>query len=66
MTFSIFDSGNLVASYNDEQAAIEALTQLVHDDPESAEDVVLVTFDDLGEPAGDPVTGSSVRSAQAA
>lgn len=66
MTFSIFDSGNLVASYDDEHAAIDALTQLVHDDPESADDMVLVTFDDVGEPVGDPVPGSSVRSPQAA
>jgi hypothetical protein len=66
MNFSIFDGGNLVASYEDEQAAIEALTQLASDDPESAEDMVLVTFDDLGEVVGDPLPGSSVRSSQAA
>jgi hypothetical protein len=66
MTFSIFDSGNLVASYDDERAAMNALTQLVHDDPESADDMVLVTFDETGGPVGDPVPGSSVRSPQAA
>jgi hypothetical protein len=66
MTFSIFDSGNLVASYDDERAAMEALTQLAHDDPESADELVLVTFDDLGELVGDPVPGSSVRSPRAA
>jgi hypothetical protein len=64
MTFSIFDSGNLVASYDDERVAMDALSQVVHDDPESADDVVLVRFDDAGEPVGDAVPGSSVRSPQ--
>ncbi len=66
MTFSIFDGGNLVASYDEEEAAIDALTQLVHDDPKSAEDVVLLTFDDRGEPVGEPVLGSSIRARRAA
>ena len=66
MTFSIFDTGNLVASYDDEQVALDALTQLVRDDPESAAEIVLVKFDDLGEPVGDPVVGSSVLPRQAA
>jgi hypothetical protein len=66
LTFSIFDTGNLVASYDDEQVALDALTQLVRDDPESAAEIVLVKFDDLGEPVGDPVVGSSVLPRQAA
>jgi hypothetical protein len=66
MTFSIFDTGNLLASYDDEQVALDALTQLVSDDPESAAEIVLVRFDDLGEPVGDPVVGSSVLPRRAA
>jgi len=65
MTFSIFDSGNLAASYSDEKAAVDALTQLVPDDPEAAEELVLVTFDELGELVGDPLR-SSVRARQPA
>lgn len=66
MTFSIFDSGNLVASYSDEEVAVDALAQLVRDDPESAEEIVLLKFDDLGQPIGEPMPGSSVRPRQAA
>jgi hypothetical protein len=66
MTFSIFDTGNLVASYDDEQVALDALTRLVRDDPESAAEIALLRFDDLGEPVGDPVVGSSVLPRQAA
>jgi hypothetical protein len=65
MTFSIFDSGNLVASFDDQQVAIDALAQLVHDDPETADEVVLIAFDENGEAFGEPVVGSSVRPAQA-
>ena len=65
MNFSIFDSGNLVASYTDEQAARDALAQLVADDPETADDIVLVGFDDDdGQPVGEPVPGSAARTRQ--
>jgi hypothetical protein len=64
INFSIFDSGNLVASYGEEQAALDALAQLVREDPEACDELVLLAFDDDGEPAGEPVLGSSFRSEQ--
>lgn len=64
MNFSIFDSGNLVASYINEQDAVEALSELVQDDPEGAEQLVLIGFDDTDEPAGEPVVGSSIAATQ--
>lgn len=64
MNFSIFDSGNLVASYAEESAARDALAQLVADDLEAADEVVLIAFDDDGQPVGEPVLGSAVRPRQ--
>jgi hypothetical protein len=64
MNFSIFDSGNLVASYSDKQWALDALARLVDDDPGTADAVVLVAFDESGTQVGDPVLGSSVQSEQ--
>lgn len=64
--FSIFDSGNLAASYDEEPAALDVLAELVRDDPEASGELVLVAFDDDGEPAGEPVLGSSMRLGQLA
>ena len=36
------------------KVAIDALSELVKDDPDEADQLVLVTFDDTGEPAGEP------------
>lgn len=66
MDFMIFDRGNLLVSYNEKQPALDALTKLVNDDPESADDFVLAVFDDRGELTDESVAGSSVREPQAA
>ncbi len=56
MYFVLLDStGNLIASYQDEGEAQAALTQLIADDPAAGEDVALMTYDDEGEIAADPV-----------
>lgn len=62
----IFDRGNLVAAYKQRQAALDALTKLVNDDPESADDFVLAVFDDRGELTEESLAGSSVKQPQAA
>lgn len=56
MYYVLLDStGNLIASYRDEDDARLALQQLVGDDPEAAEDIALMTYDDEGTLADDPV-----------
>ena len=49
MTFSIFDTGNLVLSYDEEAPAREALDRIVHEEPEAVDRLLLVVFDDQGE-----------------
>lgn len=54
MYFVLLDStGNLLASYRDEDEARSALAQLVDDDPSAADEVALMTYDDAGEVAAD-------------
>lgn len=66
MDFMLFDRGNLLVAYKDRQAAFDALTQLVNDDPESADDFVLAVYADDGELTDDTVAGSSVLQPQPA
>ena len=64
MYYVLLDStGNLIASYRDEDEARAALAQLVEDDPEAEDDVALMTYDDQGEIAADPVFGVSTVAA---
>jgi hypothetical protein len=56
MYFVLMDStGNLIASYRDEDEARAALEQLVEDDPDAADEVALLTYDEDGAIAADPV-----------
>ncbi len=55
MIFSIFDTGNLVVSYDDEDEAMEALAELA-EDPEAAPQLLLIAFDDHG-PVADCIPG---------
>lgn len=66
MDFMIFDRGNLLAAYTEKQAALDALTRLVNDDPESADDFVLAVFDDDGALTDESVEGSAVKQPSAA
>lgn len=55
MYYVLLDStGNLIASYREEDEARAALAQLVTDDVEAAEDVALMTYDDEGAITSDP------------
>ena len=47
-------TGNLIDSFKDEAAARAALQQIVATEPEAAEDVALLTYDEGGRPVGEP------------
>jgi hypothetical protein len=60
MTYSIFDSsGNLVDAFDDRDAAVAALSEIVRAEPESADEVFLVAQDDSN--MGETIYGSSLH-----
>jgi hypothetical protein len=61
--YAIFDStGNLVESFEDEQAARKALDRIVDAEPEAAEHVALFVYGEDGMPVGDPIFAPAVSS----
>lgn len=61
MTRSIFTStGNLVDAFDDRDAGVAALTDIVRAEPESADEVFLVAQDEEGQ-VGETVYGSSLH-----
>ncbi len=52
MTYSIFDAGNLVASFDQEAPARTELTRLAEHDGEARNRLLLVAFDADGDPVG--------------
>ena len=65
MYFVILDStGNLVESFDVETCARAALEQMVHDDPQAADHLALLTYDAQGEPVGDAITVSESSPAR--
>ncbi len=58
MQYSIFDTGALIASYQNESDAMSALVALATVDPARAGALVFVAFDDDGQRVGAPVLGS--------
>jgi hypothetical protein len=64
MTYSIFTStGNLVDAFDDRDAALALLTDIVRSEPEAADDVFLVAQDDEGNFVGETIYGSSLSPA---
>lgn len=64
MTYSIFTStGNLVDAFDDRDAALALLREIVQSEPEAADEVFLVAQDDEGNFVGETVYGSSLRAA---
>jgi hypothetical protein len=57
MTYSIFDTGNLVVSFEREDEAQDALRRIAHHDPRAADDLLLVAFDDTGRVVSECVVG---------
>lgn len=63
MTFSILDSGNLVASFDQVDAAQAALERLAAANADSSERLLLVEFGADGEIVGDYAPGERVPRA---
>ena len=60
-SYVILDStANLVDSFDQEQEARLALENIVRQDPESADEYALLTYDDDGHPLGDALVGSDL------
>jgi len=61
MSYSIFTStGNLVDAFDDRDAAVAALTEIVGGEPECATEVFVFAPDDEGH-AGETIYGSSLH-----
>jgi hypothetical protein len=59
--YVILDStANLVESFDQEQEARLALEDIARQDPSSAAEYALLTYDDDGEPVGEALTASDV------
>lgn len=62
MYYALIDStGNLIDTYDSEGAAKAALAEFVRDEPEIADHVAVLAYDDQGEPVGEPLSGSSIE-----
>jgi hypothetical protein len=61
-TFSIFDTGNLVGSFARPDIAYAALDRLARDSPETSERLLLVAFDEAGNPIDDCIPGGRLAS----
>lgn len=59
-TYAIFDTGNLVVSFDEEDAAYDALDRIAREDDAATERLVLVAFDDAGRPVDDCVPGERI------
>ena len=60
MYYVILDStGNLVESFDDERQARATLEQIVGEEPQAAEHLALLIYDEHGEPVGDAITFSA-------
>lgn len=57
MTWMLLDeTGNAIAAYNDDVSAHAAMRSLAEAEPEAADLIVLVRYDDEGHPIGEAVT----------
>ncbi len=57
----ILDStGNLVDSFDREDEARSALDDIVRQDPDSADEYAVLTYDDNGHPIGEALLGSDL------
>jgi hypothetical protein len=64
MHFAIFsNAGNLVASFDDEAQAHEALNRIAQEEPEAAHEVALFQIDDTGHPIGDAIPAATEAEA---
>lgn len=61
-TFSIFDTGNLIATFTDAPTAYTTLDHLARHSPETSERLLLVAFDETGNPFDDCIPGGRLTS----
>jgi hypothetical protein len=60
-SYVILDStANLVESFDQEAEARAALEAIVRQDPESADEYAMLTYDDEGQPTGEALVGSDL------
>lgn len=61
MTHGMFTStGDLVAWFQNEQDALAALAELARDEPEAADEIAAIPFDEGGKAWGPAVKGSAL------
>ena len=61
LTHGIFTStGNVVAWFDTEDEALAALSELVADEPEAADEVAAIPFDEEGRSCGPAIKGSTL------
>jgi len=58
-------SGNVVAWFDTEAEALAALSDLVTEEPEAADEIAAIPFDDEGHACGPAIKGSTVLSKRA-
>lgn len=63
VTYSIFDAGNLVASFDREDEAYAALERLAAASGAAADGLLLVAFDDAGNAVADCAPGERIVTA---
>jgi len=61
MTHGIFTStGNLVAWFDTDDEALAALSDLVAEEPEAADEIAAIPFDEKGHACGPAIAGSTL------
>jgi hypothetical protein len=63
MTYSIFDAGNLVVSFDRADEAQAAFDRIAREDPAAHDRLLLVAFDDDGKALGDYAPGDRLPQA---
>jgi hypothetical protein len=66
MVWAILDSaGDLIESFDSEDEARRVLERIARDEPEAADEVVLMGFDESGMPVGEGIVASKAHGALA-
>jgi hypothetical protein len=60
MTYSIFDAGNLVVSFDQEEAAYDALERIARESAGAKDRLLLVAFDEHGNVVSDCAPGERI------
>jgi hypothetical protein len=63
MTYSIFDNGDLVVSFDREDVAYDAFVRIAAENPQASAELLLVAFDEDGRMFDDCVPGTRLARA---